>query len=49
MIIYQNWVFDFLRIVIMNLKNCLDKNWGFILLSNNHPTQFGSYWIWANI
>ncbi len=39
MVIYQNWLFDFLRSVTTNPNNQLhDNRWGCVPVSNNHPT-----------
>ncbi len=38
MIIYHSQLFDFLRITILNPKNCPDNRWGFsVPVSNNYP------------
>jgi hypothetical protein len=40
---YQNWVFDFLRTMVMNPKNHPKNLWGSVPASNNHPILVTSF------
>ncbi len=39
MIIYQNWVVDFFKTIVMNPNNHHDTQLGFGVISNNPPTN----------